>query len=116
MVQPHLVFEKYCEGCLRFAEFAEGNGFHRYEDFTADPDTVLRALCADLDLEFDPGYRDKWHRYTTITGDTVPSLGRGSQKKEIVSMPRKAVDEERMERFRANEDYQKACAIMGYDS
>ncbi len=115
VVQPHLVFEKYCEGCLRFAEFAEGNGFHRYEDFTKDPDAVLRGLCDDLDLEFDAGYRDKWHAYTTITGDTVPSLGRGSQKKEIVHMPRKEVDGALVERFRANGDYQRACAIMGYE-
>ncbi|MHA7814528.1 MAG: hypothetical protein ACX94C_14180 [Phycisphaerales bacterium] len=116
LVRPHLVFEQYCAGCLRFAEFAEGNGFQRYEDFTKDPDTVLRAICDDLDLAFDAGYREKWHAYTTITGDTVPTLGRGSQKKEIVHMPRKAVDEALVERFRGNEDYLRACAIMGYEA
>ena len=115
VVRPHLVLEKYCTGCMKFAEFAVENGFHRYEDFTKDPDTVLRAMCEELAIEFDPGYRDKWHKYTTITGDTVPSLGRGSQKKEIVSMPRKAVDEALVEQFRANADYVRACELMGYE-
>ena len=47
---------------------------------------------------------------------SVPTLGRGSQKKEIVHMPRKAVDEALVERFRGNEDYLRACAIMGYEA
>jgi hypothetical protein len=114
-VAPEVVFEKYCQGCLCFARYASEHGFHRYEDFTSDPDTVLRAMCAEIDLEFDAGYRDKWHRYTMITGDTEPSLGRGSQKKEIVSMPRKAVDEALIERFRGNADYTKACELLGYE-
>ncbi len=115
-VAPEVVFEKYCLGCLHFARYASEHGFHRYEDFTRDPDGVLRSMCAELDLTFDAGYRDKWHRYTTITGDTEPSLGRGSQKKEVVSMPRKAVEETLLERFRANADYREACALLGYEA
>jgi hypothetical protein len=115
VVQPHLVFERYCHGCMKFAEYASERGFHRYEDFTRDPDRVLQKICNELELPFDAGYRDKWHRYTTITGDTVPTLGRGSQKKEIVHMPRKKVDEELVEQFRANDDYHRACSILGYE-
>lgn len=116
VVAPKLDFDKYCLGCHEFAKYASGAGFHRYEDFTADPDTVLKAMCEELDLPFDAGYKDKWHAYTTITGDTVPTLGRGSTKKEIVSMPRKAIEPELLERFRANEDYRSACALLGYEA
>ncbi len=115
VVAPRLDFDRYCLGCARFAGFAAEHGFHRYEDFTADPDTVLRAMCAELELGFDAGYREKWASYTTITGDTVPSLGRGSRKTEIVPMPRKELDAALMERFRGNEDYRRACGLLGYE-
>jgi len=114
-VAPKLTFEHYCLGCHRFARHAADHGFHRYEDFTQDPDAVLQQICAELELPFDPTYRDKWHAYTTITGDTTPMVGRGSQKTEIVPLPRKGINESLAERFRANADYQAACQLLGYD-
>lgn len=114
-VAPHVDFDKYCHGCLRFAEYASGHGFHRYEDFTADPDGILGEICRELDLEFDPSYRQRWHQYKTITGDTEPGLGRGSTKREIVPMPRKEVEPALLERFRGNDEYLRACSLLGYD-
>lgn len=115
LIRAHVDFDRYCRGCAAFAEFAEGNGFHRYEDFTADPDRVLRAVCDELGLVFDEGYRDRWYTYTTITGDTTGMVGRGSRKREIVSMPRKPVEDALVERFRANGDYRRACSLLGYE-
>ncbi|MFG0247018.1 MAG: hypothetical protein ACF8MF_13295 [Phycisphaerales bacterium JB052] len=114
VVARSLDFDAYCAGCLRFAQYASEHGFHRYEDFTRDPDTVLRAMCEELDLEFDPGYAQRWFEYTTITGDTQPGLGRGSTKREIVEMPRREIDAGLLERFRANADYRAACELLGY--
>lgn len=115
VVASGLEFDGYCLGCVRFAEFAAGHGFHRYEDFTANPDAVLAAMCDELAMPFDASYRDRWASYTTITGDTNPGLGRGSQKREIVAMPRKAVDPALVERFRGNADYRRACELLGYE-
>ncbi|MEX0877115.1 MAG: hypothetical protein WD114_06620 [Phycisphaerales bacterium] len=115
-VAAKLGFDQYCLGCVRFAQYAAKHGFHRYEDFTADPDTVLRAMCEELDLPFDASYRDKWASYTTITGDTTPTLGRGAGRKEIIPMPRKPVDDALVERFRANADYRQACELLGYEA
>jgi len=116
VVAQALGFEAYCTGCARFAEYAHEHGFHRYEDFTREPDRVLRAMCDELELEFDAGYGQRWFAYTTITGDTQPGLGRGSTRREIVEMPRKAVDGSLLERFRANGEYVRACGLLGYEA
>ena len=116
VVAPKLSLEQYLVGCVRFAEYASEHGFYRYEDFTNDPDLVLQSMCDDLDLAFDASYKDKWYNYTTITGDTVPALGRGSTKKKIESFARKAIDPKLVDAFRANPDYQRACALLGYEA
>ncbi len=115
-VMQGLRIEQYCLGCLRMSEYASEHGFYRYEDFTKDPDAVLSSICSDLELPFDEGYREKWSTYTTITGDTTPTLGRGSTKKTIESFERKPIDDELLEAFRKNEDYQRACALLGYEA
>ncbi|MGV6815052.1 MAG: hypothetical protein ACWA5W_08605 [Phycisphaerales bacterium] len=114
-VAPVLNFEAYLLGCRHFAQFAHTHGFHRYEDFTKDPDTVLKAICSDLDLPFDEYYRNNWQHYTTITGDTKPGLGRGSVKKTIEHFDRKPINDALLGAFRANDDYQRACELLGYD-
>lgn len=116
VVSEKLGFERYLYGCMRMSEYASEHGFYRYEDFTSDPDSVLKSICSDLGLPFDRGYKDKWHSYTTITGDTEPALGRGSTKKEIQSFPRKAINESLLEAFRSNTDYQRACELLGYEA
>jgi len=116
VVAQGLDFDSYCLGCHRFAHYASEHRFHRYEDFTRDPDTVLRAICEELELDFDPGYAQRWFDYTTITGDTQPGLGRGSTKREIVEMERKTIETDLLERFRANKDYRAACELLGYEA
>lgn len=111
-----LDFEAYVLGCVRFAEYASEHGFYKYEDFTRDPDSVLGSICKDLDVPFDPGYREKWHAYTTITGDTSPGLGRGSAKKTIQSFDRKPMDDGLLDAFRGNDDYLRACSLLGYEA
>lgn len=111
-----LDFDAYLLGCVRFAEYASEHGFYRYEDFTRDPDSVLRSICEDLDVPFDPGYREKWHGYTTITGDTSPGIGRGSVKKTIQSFDRKPIADELLASFQEHADYQRACELLGYDA
>ena len=116
VVASKMGFEQYIEGCLAFAKFAGEHGFYRYEDFTQDPDSILESICNDLGLGFDESYRDKWFDYTTITGDTQPTLGRGSMKKTIECFERKPMDEALLERFRSNDDYLQACSLLGYEA
>ncbi len=108
--------DAYLKGCVAFAEFAAANGFVRYEDFVADPDAGLGKICDALEIEFDASYAKKWHQYTTITGDNANTGGRSSEAREIRPMPRKAVDEELMDRFRVCQDYERACSLLGYEA
>lgn len=114
IVAKELDLDAYCVGCRHFAEYASGHGFHRYEDFTQDPDSVLCAICDELELPFDPAYAERWPDYTTITGDTQPGLGRGVSQRRITSMPRKPADPELLQRLRSNPDYTRACRLLGY--
>lgn len=116
IVAQVLDFDAYLLGCRRFAEYASEHGFYRYEDFTKDPDGVLQSICSDLDLKFDASYTTKWQAYTTITGDTQVQLGRGSTLKTIESFERKPIDDALLNAFRKNEDYQKACELLGYEA
>lgn len=116
MIQKKLRFEKYLTGCHEFAKFANKYGFYRYEDFTKDPDSILRSICKDIEVHFDANYNTNWQSYTTITGDTNPSLGRGASKKAIQFFERKPIDTALLEAFRNNDEYQQTCKLLGYDA
>lgn len=102
---------RYLEGVERFAEDAVSVGFARYEDFTRAPDDTLRAICAALELPFDPGYRDRWAGYANVTGDVMP--GRGGA--EIRPLPRQPVDPEERRAFCALPAYARILERLGYD-
>lgn len=110
-----LGFDAFLEGCLAFARRARETGFVRYEDFTRDPDPALRTICERLGVPFDPGYRDRWWSYTTVTGDTARGVGRGVERREIAPMPRGEIDEDLLARFRSSRAHAETCEILGYD-
>ncbi|MBO6512399.1 MAG: hypothetical protein JJ974_00350 [Phycisphaerales bacterium] len=106
---------EYLKGCAEYAKAAVDTGYVRYEDFTNEPEKHIRLICERLEMPYDEGFLNKWWSYTTITGDTVKSVGRGNEFKEIRSFKRRSVDEELLKEFRANEDYQKTCELLGYE-
>jgi hypothetical protein len=67
---PHLTPDRFLTAYRSFARLAAARRFHRYEDLVAAPDEVLRRLCRDLEIPFDPGYRARWRDYDRLTGDT----------------------------------------------
>ncbi len=103
---------RFLRGASRFAEAAVQTGFMRFEDFTHDSDAALQQLCAGLELEFDPGYREKWQAYTHVTGDVLPGRGRGGH---IAPLPRQAMDENDKRRFCSLPQYQSIINSLGYD-
>ena len=111
IMQGKIELPAFLEGCRRFAEEAVKIGFVRYEDFTRDPDGVLKLLCEQLEIEFDPGYRERWAAYGNVTGDGV---GRGANFREIKSMPRAEVSESLIGQFGSNQNYRIACELLDY--
>jgi predicted O-linked N-acetylglucosamine transferase (SPINDLY family) len=103
--------EEFLRDYLRFAETCQETGFIRYEDFTRDPDGVLKELCRRLELPFDPDYRDKWKIYRTITGDTGPQV----KTHDIAPSPRRPTEPALLAQFEANDDYWAAMELLGYD-
>lgn len=102
----------YLDGCLAFAEYAVQTGFLRYEDFTHAPDEHLRTLCERLELEFDPGYAQRWQTYEHITGDITGTRG---GKSEIRPLKRRPADAQLVAQFRSYDSYAKIKELLGYD-
>lgn len=110
VVHGKLTLEQYLAGYRRFAEQAQEIGFLRYEDFTADPGAVLKALCRSLGLRFDRHYAERWRDYAFVTGDVSGSRG-GT---EIQPVPRQPMEPGLLDAFHANPDYQASLALLGY--
>jgi hypothetical protein len=111
VVQGRLELATFLAGYRRFAETAQAIGFQRYEDFTRDPTTGMRALCTSLQLKFDRHFSKRWREYTHVTGDISGSRGGG----EIGPAPRHPVAADLLARLAANDDYQTSLRILGYD-
>ncbi len=113
-----LEWDLFLDGGLVFAEYAKACGFVRYEDLTNDPDGELKKLCGMLEVDFDPGYSERWAGYEYVTGDVVHAgvgISEGSGLREIRPLVRKGVDEGLLARFRADERYVKTCELLGYE-
>ncbi|MBI4184614.1 MAG: hypothetical protein HY521_11525 [Proteobacteria bacterium] len=110
-VARELTVEAYLKGYRAFAERARAIGFIRYEDFAADPDAALTALCERLAVAFDPGYRQRWQEYRFVTGEVEPDRAKGG----IASLPRRELDWATLARFHASPDFRAALDLLGYE-
>jgi hypothetical protein len=102
--------ETFLRGCGRFAREAARIGFVRYEDFLRHPQAAMTEICARLRLPFDPGFVDKWQRYTTITGDPE----REPQTSIRPPGPRTYAPD-LLARFAASADYRETLELLGYE-
>lgn len=110
VMKGQLSVQDFLHGYLRFAQCCVDIGFIRYEDFADDPDCWLRVLCKRLAIPFDPGYRQRWHQYTRLTGDVQDSVGRT----KIERSPQRTPDPDLLAQFTENSDYRKAISLLGY--
>lgn len=108
----NVTLEMFLQGYFRFAEYCADIGFTRYEDFTRDPEKQLRILCDRLDLNFDPGFKNRWANYSNITGD-IYGAGRGGN--EIKPLPRREMEPGLLEMFKENNDYLRSIELLGYE-
>lgn len=113
VMQGHLDLDAFLAGYRRFAEQAAASGFMRYEDFTREPAIQMEQLCRHLQLDFDPGFIDKWHANRHVTGDTS-GMSRGSGFDTIRPLQRRPVDGSLMQKLQNNPDYHRALELLGY--
>jgi hypothetical protein len=102
-------FEQYCERYLRFLDDYSDAAIWRYEDFVADPDQVLRAMCKELDLSFAPGFVDRAAKII-LTGDS------GRRPMNITALPRRDAPAGFLDRAVKLADYQTISKRFNYDA
>lgn len=112
IMQNCLDVKTYLQGYRAFAEHCTRIGFIRYEDFTADPETVLATLCGRLDMPYDCGFADRWSSYTNITGAT----GKGRIGAVIATPPRQSMEAGLLDEFEGNDDYRQVIKLLGYET
>jgi hypothetical protein len=101
----------FLKGYAQYAEQSVSIGFFRYEDFTRNPEKIMKAMCEALELPFDADFIDHWYRYETITG----SKNNNREKQVIKPLPRQECAPELLRQFRANKDYKRAVRLLGYE-
>lgn len=106
--QPN-TFDAYCNRYLDFLACYGSKPIHKYEDFCADPDQFLQKLCADLFIQYDPGYRDHFGSIE-LSGDS----GRGSNT-EIKIRERRLVSDSLKRELASSSAYHELCSRLGYE-
>jgi hypothetical protein len=100
--------DEYCRRYLAFLVAHDDLPRFRYEDFVADPDSVLRQICAALDLPFNSCAVEVFS-LVQISGDS------GRSGNLISSRPRRAIDESLRLTLAESAAYHDLCSRMGYD-
>ena len=68
--------------------------YFKYEEFCESPQTVMRKICAQLDLEYSDRFSDYKH-FETVNGD-IQLKSRGNSKCDIKPLPRKIIPRSRI--------------------
>jgi hypothetical protein len=78
-----------------------------YEDFVADPDTVMAQMCTALDLPFQPG-AEALLKVVKLTGDS------GRSSTGIAARPRRSVPDDVAKQAKSSPAYHRLCETLGY--
>jgi hypothetical protein len=100
---------------LAYAKQCRGLPFIRYEDFCVDPENTMEALCAHLEVNFDPQFILKWSKNRKVTGD-IGSGSRGDRSNEIQKLNPRPTETKVQDAFEALPEYREALKIFGYES
>jgi len=103
--------EQFMVGYGAFTEQIVPLGFIRYEDLTRNPQGEMKAMCERLQLPYDPTFIERWHQYTTITGDVAGTRGGN----HIKPLSRRTYEPDMLARFEACPSYAKSLDLLGYD-
>jgi hypothetical protein len=100
--------EFYVESYRRFATEAAKIGFHRYEDFVANPDLFMYRLCNALKMRFDATYSLHWRDNHKLTGAVE------ERTNEIGIVERSPLSTDLQARLTNNPSYHSAVTLLGY--
>ena len=104
-------FRQFVDGCSEFQKQTAKIPYIRYEDFVAKPLPVMREICQQLGLEFDPVFHHRWPYYHQITGDDNDRSGGGWV---IKPRPRRQPDNNLMAEAEGYDKYIDVLQNYGY--
>ena len=102
-------FDEYCGRYLAFLKAYEGVPIIRFEDFTAEPDMVMKKICEFLKLPFNPQFKELFSVFK-ISGDS------GRSGDVIQSRPRREIDPALIEEIAASENFTRLGSLLGYSA
>ncbi|MBK0329306.1 sulfotransferase [Rhodobacteraceae bacterium F11138] len=104
--QPPTV-DEYARRYMAFLDAYEGVEIFRYEDFTADPEAQLRAICAVLDLPC-VGVQEDLTLLLPLTGES------GRRGPRILPRARREVSDELARECEQSRHFGALCLRLGY--
>jgi len=113
IIHGKLTLEQYLEGYYHYACSCVDNGYVRYEDFSVEPEQIMQQICRHLQINYDPGFIDKWSDYSRVTGEVF-----GEKRKpkfsyiKPVELP--VVSRPTYEQLHRSEYYSKSLELLGY--
>ncbi|MEQ8403758.1 MAG: sulfotransferase [Oceanicaulis sp.] len=100
-------FDEYCKRYNRFLDDHEGLPVFRYEDFVAQPETVMRDVCGCLGIPYSDSF--------TLLISAVAATGDSGRKgASIAAREPKPVPRPLREEMAQSEAYARLCARLGY--
>lgn len=102
------IFDEYCKRYVAFLCAYEGVPIVRYEDFVVDPQQVMQAICAILDLPFNEQFMDLFG-VNKLTGDS------GRSGDVIEARPRREIGAAMREEFLHLKNYEVLGNMLQYD-
>jgi hypothetical protein len=102
-------FDEYCGRYLAFLRAYDGVPIIRFEDFTEEPDIVMKKICGFLKLPFNPQFKELFSVFK-ITGDS------GRSGDVIESRPRREISPALVEEINASENFMRLGSLLGYSA
>jgi hypothetical protein len=88
ILRDRLPAASFCEAYLLFLRDLSGLPVFKYKEFFERPFLDLRKVCAELDVQFDPSFLQRFHTNDYVTGDLArPERLRNKSNGRRTSVP-----------------------------
>jgi hypothetical protein len=88
--------------------------FFRYEDFTLDPENIMKNICESTGLQYSSSFKD-FYRFNKVNGDVqFGKRSRGLRKKDIRPLARKAISKNQIKALNQCYNMMEANRLLGY--
>ena len=98
--------EIFMRGCRRFSDCLAGVETLKFEDFLADPASMLKVICDRFDTPYNAGWEAHWRDYKTFVSEPVRDRPEGVAEVTF--------NDDIMQAFAANDDFAAAAKNFGY--